>query len=233
MLTVTGEPMFAINHAATALLIRRRYPEVPLVPVLVSVQAMEMLWVVLNYLGIERTTTESVVRYVGDIHLEFMPYSHSVATMVGAAILAWVVGVSLRRPRLGAAVGIGIASHLLLDLATHDGDIALAPFVSGDGYGTYLYRQFPAGAFLLELGFGVACWWAYRGGRALLAIIVGFNLANFSLFFASVPGLEGLLAGRSMLLVTVILFQIVVTLAAVWWGATRRAVQATSPAEGR
>jgi hypothetical protein len=29
----------------------------------------------LNYLGIERTTTESVVRYVGDIHLEFMLYS--------------------------------------------------------------------------------------------------------------------------------------------------------------
>jgi hypothetical protein len=225
--------MFAINHAATALLIRRRYPDVPLVPILISVQAMEMLWVVLNYFGIERTTTESVVRYVGDIHLEFMPYSHSVATMVGAAILAWAVGVSLRRPRLGVAVGIGIASHLLLDLATHDGDIAPAPFVSGDGYGTYLYRQFPAGAFVLELAFGVACWWAYRGGRALLAIIVGFNLANLSLFFASVPGLEGMLAGRSTLLVTVILFQIIITLAAVWWGATRRPVPSASSAEGR
>jgi hypothetical protein len=203
------------------------------VPILVSVQAMEMLWVVLNYLGIERLTTESVVRYVGDIHLEFMPYSHSVATMVGAAILAWVVGVSLRRPRVGAALGLGVASHLLLDLATHDGDIALAPFASGDGYGTYLYSQFPAGALLLELGFGIACWWACRGGRALLAIIVGFNLSNLSLFFASVRGPEGLLAGRSMLLVTVILFQIMVTLAAVWWGATRPAVPATSPAEGR
>ena len=225
--------MFAINHATTALLIQRRYPDVPLVPILISVQVMEMLWVVLNYFGIERTTTESVVRYVGDIHLEFMPYSHSVATMVGAAILAWVVGVALRRPRLGAAVGIGIASHLLLDLATHDGDIALAPFVSGDGYGTYLYRQFPAGAFVLELAFGVACWWAYRGGRALLAIIVVFNLANLSLFFASVPGLEGLLAGRSTLLVTVILFQIIITLAAVWRGATRRAVPTVGPEKRR
>jgi hypothetical protein len=55
-----------------------------------------------------------------------------------------------------------------------------------------------------------------------MAIIVGFNLANLSLFFASVPGLESMLAGRSTLLVTVILSQIIVTLAAVWWGATRR-----------
>jgi membrane-bound metal-dependent hydrolase YbcI (DUF457 family) len=221
--------MFAINHAATALLIRRKYPDVQLVPILISVQVMELLWVVLNYLGIERTTTEPVVRYVGDIHLEFMPYSHSIATMAGAAILAWIVGVSLRRPRLGAAMGIGIASHLLLDLATHDGDIALAPFVTGHRYGTYLYSRFPAGAFALELGFGVACWSVYRGGRALLAIIVGFNLANLSLFFASVPGLEGMLAGRSTLLVTVILFQIIVTLAAVWWGATRRPVSTLGP----
>jgi hypothetical protein len=225
--------MFAINHAATALLIRRRYPDVSLVPILISVQAMELVWVVLNYLGIERTTTESVVRYVGDIHLEFMPYSHSVATMVGVALLAWVVGVSLRRPRLGVAIGIGIASHLLLDLATHDGDIALAPFIGSHGYGTYLYSRFPAGAFALELGFGVACWSAYHGERALLAIIVGFNLANLSLFFASVPGPEGTFAGRSTLLVTVILFQIVITLAAVGWGATRRPVPSSDRLERR
>jgi hypothetical protein len=36
---------------------------------------MELLWVVLNYAGVERTTTEPVVRYVGDIHLAYMPFS--------------------------------------------------------------------------------------------------------------------------------------------------------------
>ena len=76
--------MFAIDHAATALLIQRRYQDVPFVPILLSVQAMEVLWVVLNYLGIERTTTESVVRYVGDIHLEFMPWTvHSPGSTLG------------------------------------------------------------------------------------------------------------------------------------------------------
>lgn len=220
--------MFAINHAATALLIRRRYPNVPFIPILLSVQVMELLWVTLNYLGVERTTTEPVVRYVGDIHLEFMPYSHSVATMLAVAGLSWAAGTAFRRPRLGAAFGIGVLSHLLLDLATHNGDIALAPFAGSQGYGTYLYGRLPALAFVVELGFGVLCWWVYRGRLALLAVIVGFNLANLSLFFPAVPGLEGVLAGRSQLLVTVILIQIVVTLWAIWWAANRRPVGAVA-----
>jgi hypothetical protein len=55
-----------------------------------------------------------------------------------------------------------------------------------------------------------------------LAVIVGFNLANLSLFFAAVPGPEVMLAGRSSLLVTVILIQIVTTLWAIWWAANHR-----------
>jgi membrane-bound metal-dependent hydrolase YbcI (DUF457 family) len=213
--------MFAINHAATALLIKRRYPAVPLVPILISVQAMELLWVALNYLGIERTTTEPIVRYVGDIHLAYMPFSHSVVTMLAVAIAVWVLASAADRPRLGLAMGAGVVSHLVLDLATHNGDIALAPFTTTPGLGTYLYARLPIAAFLLELAYGVLCWSVYRGGRALLAAVVGFNLANLSLFFPGVPGLEQWLAGRPALITTVILAQIVLTLLAVGWWARR------------
>lgn len=213
--------MFAINHAATAVLIQRRYPDVPLVPILASVQAMELLWVALNYAGIERTTTETVVRYVGDIHLLHMPYSHSVATMAGVALAVWLIARAAGHPRLGAALGLGIVSHLVLDLATHNGDIALAPLVEGPEYGSYLYARAPGIAFLLELGYGLLCWRVFRGGRTLLAVVVAFNLANASLFFAAIPGPEQWLAGRPLVLTTVILAQILVTLAAVWWAVRR------------
>jgi hypothetical protein len=53
----------------------------------------------------------------------------------------------------------------------------------------------------------------------VLAVIVGFNLADVSEFFRSIPGPEDAMAGRPMMLVTVILLQIVVTIWAVWWGA--------------
>jgi hypothetical protein len=54
-------------------------------------------------------------------------------------------------------------------------------------------------------------------------MIVVFNLANVSLFFQAVAGLEQFLAGRSTLLTTVILGQVLVPLLAIWWGARRSA----------
>src|SRR4029450_13176543 len=107
--------MFAVDHAATALLIKRRFPSVSLTPLLLSVQAMELAWVGLNYLGIERTTTESTVHSVADIHLAHMPFSHSVATAAGSALLVWLfVEKGLGRRMLGRTLGICIFSHLVL-----------------------------------------------------------------------------------------------------------------------
>src|SRR5438045_4919716 len=109
--------MFAVDHAATALLVKRRYPAAPLVPILISVQAMELAWVGLNYLGVERTTTEAAVHSVADIHLAYMPYSHSVGTAIGVALLAWlIIEKGFGQAVLARAVGIGIVSHLILDL---------------------------------------------------------------------------------------------------------------------
>jgi membrane-bound metal-dependent hydrolase YbcI (DUF457 family) len=209
--------MFAIDHAATALLIKRRYPAVPLVPVLVSVQAMELAWVALNYLGIERTTTEATVRSVADVHLEYMPYSHSVATAVIAAVLAWLIlEKGFGRAALGRAVGIGIVSHLILDLATHGHDIVLWPGLPTPKLGVGLYATAPLVAFGIEFVYGVFCWVVYRGGYGLLAFICLGNLANLSFLAPAIRGPEELLAGRPLLLVTLVLVQIVVSLAAVY-----------------
>ena len=189
--------MFAVDHAATALLIKRRYPSVPLAPILVSVQAMELAWVGFNYLGIERTTTEATVRSVADVHLAYMPYSHSVATGAGAAIVAWlIIETGFGRPALGR---LGIVSHLILDLATHAHDIALWPGSAAPKLGLGLYAAAPLAAFVVEFLYGIACWYVYRGGRGLLALISLGNLANLSFLSPAVPGPEEYLAGRPML----------------------------------
>jgi hypothetical protein len=205
--------MFAIDHAATALLVKRRYPSVPMAPLLVAVQAMELAWVALNYLGVERTTTEATVRSVADIHLAYMPYSHSVGTAVGAAILAWlVIEKGFGRVALGRAIGLGIVSHLILDLATHGHDIALWPGWATPKFGLGLYEAAPLAAFFVELIYGIFCWYVYRGGAGLFALIIIGNLANLSLLAPAILGPEQYFAGRPMLLVTVIFAQIAVTL---------------------
>ncbi len=223
--------MFAVDHAATALLLKRRYPSVPIAPLLLAVQAMELAWVTLNYLGLERTTTEPVVRSVADIHLSWMPYSHSVMTALGAALFAWlVIELGMGQRALGRAVALGIASHLVLDLLTHAHDIVLWPGRTSPRLGLGLYDAAPMAAFVVEMAYGVACWWIYRGGRGLLALLVLGNLANVSLFSASIPGPEAFLAGRPLMVVTLIALQIVVTL--VLTGVLSRRTAPRSLAEG-
>jgi membrane-bound metal-dependent hydrolase YbcI (DUF457 family) len=205
--------MFAADHAATALLVKRRFPSAQIALLIVSVQAMEFAWVALNYLGVERTTTASTVRSVADIHLTYMPYSHSVLTAVLAAVIAWLtIEKGLGRPAVGRAVGIGIVSHLVLDLVTHAPDIALWPGSPFPRLGLGLYDGVPALAFVIELLYGVLCWWVYQGSRGLLAAIVVGNLANVSLFFTAIAGPEQYLAGRPLLVVTFVLVQIVTML---------------------
>ena len=205
--------MFAIDHAATALLVKKRYPSVSLIPLLIAVQAMELAWIALNYLGIERTTTEATVRSVADIHLLYMPYSHSVAIPVAVAVLTWlIIEKGFGRAALGRAVALGIVSHLVLDLATHAHDIVLWPGRSNPKLGLGLYEAAPLAAFVVECLYGAVCWYIYRGGVGLFALISLGNLANLSFLSPGIPGPEEYLAGRPLILVTVIFVQIVVTL---------------------
>jgi hypothetical protein len=215
--------MFAVDHAATALILRRRYPSVALACLLVSVQAMELAWVALNYSGVERTVADPQVRSVVDIHLAYMPFSHSVATAVAAALGAfWLIARGFNRPDIGQAVGVGIVSHLVLDLLTHARDIALAPGV-GIMLGSGLYGRMPLVAFAIELGFGILCWWVYVRGRmrqtawrGLLAFVVIGNVLNLSFLSPAIDGPETLLSGRPGLVVTVVFLQIVATLTLVY-----------------
>jgi membrane-bound metal-dependent hydrolase YbcI (DUF457 family) len=174
---------------------------------------MEIWWTILNFLRIEETTTEKEVRYVGDLHLSYMPFSHSIATMVDVALLSWlIISKGLSQPDIGIAVGIGVISHLILDLITHSNDIPIAPFIKGPKFGLGLYAKYPMVAFVLEMGYGIFCWWIYKGGWALFAIIVVFNLANISMFSSAVAGVEKHMANRPILITSVILVQILVTL---------------------
>ena len=210
--------MFAINHAATALVLKRQFPTVRMAFLLCAVQAVELLWVALNLVGVETTTTDATVRSVQDIHLVHMPWSHSVATTFVFALVAWtLIRFALRKPKTAIAVALGIASHLLLDLATHSPDIAIAPGLTLGKLGAGFYSSAPFVAFLLELAFGIACWRVYRGSRSLLLAIIGFNVANLSMFFPQLVGIEAMLAGRPTTLTLVILAQILVTLVMVGW----------------
>jgi hypothetical protein len=209
--------MNAINHAATALAINRRWPGVPIIPVLISVQVVELLWVVLNLLGIERTELGPAVESMKDVHLVHMPYSHSLATTGALAIGVWFLFAKLfNKAQWGVALGVGVFSHTILDVLVHSHDMAIAPGIPRPLLGTGLY-DIPMVALAVETLFGLLCWKYYRGSKPLLAVILVFNLGAISFYSADIPGPEVFMAGRPEWFVAFIGVHILMGLTAIWF----------------
>ncbi len=173
-------------------------------------QLVELLWVAFTYLGIEhaRVTPDA-------IHLDFLPYSHSVFTGALLAALALLMGKSVHRSNVGIAIALGIFSHILLDIIHHEPNIALLPMAWGPRLGLNL-QGYPLLDFIVELGFCIACWKIFGGSRGLLIGIVIFNLINIPLMFPR-PGSLTPIIEHPAVLPTLILVQIVSTWLLVWW----------------
>jgi len=202
--------MYAITHASAALVLKRKYPRVGLWPLLISVQLVELLWIGFTYLSIEhfRVTPDA-------IHLDFLPYSHSVFTGALLALLAWGMGKSAHRSNAGTALALGIFSHIVLDIIHHEPNITLLPMAWGPQLGLNL-QGYPVLDFAVELAFCLACWKIFQGSRGLLVGIIIFNLLNIPLMFPR-PGSLTPIVEHPFILPTVILVQIVATWVFVWW----------------
>jgi hypothetical protein len=174
------------------------------------VQLVELLWVVFTYLGIEhaRVTPDA-------IHLDFLPYSHSVFTGALLAAIALLMGKTVHRSNVGIAIALGIFSHIVLDIIHNEPNITLLPMAWGPRLGLNL-QGYPLLDFIVELGFCIGCWKIFGGSRGLLIGIVIFNLINIPLMFPR-PGSLTPIIEHPAVLPTLILVQIVSTWLLVWW----------------
>jgi hypothetical protein len=201
--------MFAISHAATALVLKRRFPQAPLGGLLLAVQLPEILWLTLNLAGLEQARAD-------------MPYSHSVASVLALAFAAWLLLEKvLRRHVLGGAFAAGIVSHLVLDLILHGEAIVLAPGMSTVHLGLGL-NEIPPLAISAAIAYGLLCWMIFGGGKALLAVLVFLNLAALSF-------LQSPFAEEPHLVLAAVAVEVPVALMLVWYSSRARAAELEHP----
>lgn len=203
--------MYAINHAATALLLKKRFPAAGMIWLLIAVQFIELFWVLFNYVGLEYFTVKD-----STVHLGYLAWSHSILSTVVLALLAWlIIDIGFKKQPLGIAIGLGILSHIVLDLALHEPDIQLTPFSTALSFGLNI-QSIPLLTIIFETGYGIFCWWYFKGSRTLLAAIVILNLLNIPTIFNLMPGMMDLFGRMHFLLPTVIFIQILYTWFFVW-----------------
>lgn len=196
--------MYAPAHTAIALAAKRANPSASLFGLMVAAQGSELLWVTFSYLGIEHSTVDKG----GTLHLEYLPYSHSLLTGLGGgtflwALLRWV----FRRNDVATIFGWVFASHIVLDFIQHEPNLQIAPGIATPTFGLNL-QSIPWLDFAIELALCVACWAYYRGSVRLLIGFIALNVINIPLMLSGDGGASPL-ASNPIILPTIILFTIV------------------------
>lgn len=211
--------MQAINHIATALLLKRKFPKAPLIGLIVATEAVEYLWVGLNLIGLEQTVLAEDFKSVADVHLIHMPFSHSIVTSLLIALFAGLIIIWRGgRPAktVAVAISLGVASHIVLDLAVHAPDIAVAPHMELHKFGTGLYANLPMLSLALETTWGIYCCWVFGGSWKLLGLIVFLNASSIPFYSTAINTGEVALGGQATAFALMILSQMLASSALVW-----------------
>ncbi|MGZ4550394.1 MAG: hypothetical protein ACXVF0_12885 [Blastococcus sp.] len=213
--------MYAAAHTSIALAAKRTNPAASLFGLMVAAQASELLWVGLNYAGIEHSTVDAH----GTLHLEHLPYSHSLLVGLGAGVLLWAaLRWVFRRPQIAAVFGWVAASHIVLDVIQHEPNIRLVPWLAHPVLGLNLQAN-PWLDFAIETALCIGCWAHYRGSRKLLVAILALNVLNLPLMLAGEGGASPM-AQNPLILPTTILATILLA-----WAVIHRYAEPTAPAE--
>jgi len=147
--------MYAINHAATALLLKKKFPAVEMIWLLISVQLIELLGPLqLSWPGVFYVE-HSVV------HLGFLAWSHSIFSTLSWQYWRGLLSTSGSRNGHWECHRVGHSLHIILDLALHEQDIQLTPFSTGLAFGLNI-QSIPLLAIIVETGYGIFCWWYFK-----------------------------------------------------------------------
>lgn len=143
-----------IGHFAVAYILIALFPAVPPLVVLFGVSFPDLLWPVLVLAGKEKVTVSPDSPLQKSIGFTSYPYSHSLVTGTLIAAVPGLVISYFVSPLAGAVFVAASASHWLLDVVTHIGDLPVLGTKKDVRVGFGLWN-YPRPAFVLELLFYV------------------------------------------------------------------------------
>jgi membrane-bound metal-dependent hydrolase YbcI (DUF457 family) len=215
-----------LGHFAVGFAARRWAPKESLALLILAPVLLDVIWPVLVLAGIEHARVVPGDNPFLHLHLDHIPWSHSlVMSVVWGALLGggWYVW---KKSSAGAvALGLGVVSHWLLDWITHRPDMPLWP--GGPGYGLMLWSSVP-GTLLLEGALWTAGLAIYAGATRPARRRGTWGMASFValltvLYLAQLAGAPP--PGITLVAVSA-LIGIAVSLAWVWWFDRNREVRA-------
>lgn len=176
-----------MGHYAAALAGKAVAPQAPLWSFVLASQLLDVGWTVLIAAGVETARIDASLPGA-PLHLEHMPWTHSLAaTLIWAVVSAIAFGKLLKLQRRTAMLlGLVVLSHWFIDLLVHRPDLGL--WFTGMKVGLGMWNL-PAAEASLEMGLlavAVVFWaghLARTGGRLwpagmFVALIAGIQIMS-------------------------------------------------------
>lgn len=203
-----------LGHFAVGLALKKTEPRVPLGVWFAAGQFLDILWPVFLLTGIEKVSVEPGITVVTPLNLQVLDWSHSLAMVcVWSLLFGLVVYWRVRSRNAFVFTALAVASHWLLDYATHRPDMPLWPH--SEKFGLGIWNSLPA-TLVLELGmFCVAVYiYARSIGRVRRAVWINLTLMVVvliaiyagSVFGPPPPNNQKMLAVSTLSLVPVLIF---------------------------
>lgn len=150
-----------LGHYGAALAAKKVSPRLSLGTTVLGAQLVDLVWPVFLLIGLERVRIEPGRMAASSLEFVHYPFTHSLLSGIGWAVLAGGLYYALKRSTRGTWVlGALVLSHWLMDLPFHEPDLPLWPG-SSVRLGGGLWSSLPA-TVVLELAL-------LAGGLALYA----------------------------------------------------------------
>ncbi len=171
--------MTGIAHLATGLLLKSRFKFAPVMLLVVAAGTTDLIWAVLNFLGLgtlpalEFSTIDLPFLYIGSMHLELQPYSHSLTgCLIQGAFFSSLLWLILGDRRIVLPVFLAVLGHWCLDFLVHDKDLSLLPLADAARVGPPvvldaaqptlgLYSVHPIVGYLFQTMIVCICVWIF------------------------------------------------------------------------
>lgn len=190
-----------IGHFAVGFGAKSVAPKVSLGTLFLAAQFIDLLWPTLLLLGVEQVRIVPGATVVTPLVFDHYPISHSLAAVLGWAVLVGGSHWLLKRNRVAAFVlGVLVVSHWTLDVIVHQPDLPLFPG-GVTVVGLNAWSSLPA-TLIIEGGLFVLGVWLYAratsprdaAGRwgfvALVLFLLGIHAGN--LFGPPPPSTEAI-----------------------------------------
>lgn len=173
-----------VGHYAFGFFLKKKFNEIPLWQLFISVQFVDILAFFFVLLGVERISYNETANPFLRTVIEYVPLSHSLFSNGVIALIVFIIISKIRNTRWGLVLFIGILSHWFLDVFVHMPDMPL--FFNNYKTGLGLW-QFPWIAFLFELTLLVLTgYYLFKNSnnKRLIVIIILLIAGYFAMFFA-------------------------------------------------